>query len=71
MIRGIKIVSIPVTDQDRAMKFYTEKMGFKVATDQAFGPDRRWIELLIPGSDVNLALSRPQATRAELAAFNR
>ena len=54
MIRGIKIVSIPVSDQDRALKFYTEKMGFKVATDQAFGPGQRWIELLIPGSDVNL-----------------
>jgi catechol 2,3-dioxygenase-like lactoylglutathione lyase family enzyme len=59
MIRGIKIVSIPVSDQDRALKFYTEKMGFKVATDQAFGPGQRWIELLIPGSDVNLALFTP------------
>src|SRR5580698_186457 len=56
MIRGVKIVSIPVSDQDRALKFYTEKMGFKVATDQAFGRGQRWIELLIPGSDVNLAL---------------
>ena len=59
MIRGIKIVSIPVSDQDVALKFYTEQLGFKVATDQAFGPGQRWIELLIPGSDVNLALFTP------------
>ena len=44
MIRGVKIVSIPVSDQDVALKFYTEQMGFKVATDQAFGPGQRWIE---------------------------
>ena len=49
MIRGVKIVSIPVSNQDVALKFYTEKVGFKVATDQAFGPGQRWIELLIPG----------------------
>jgi len=38
MIRGVKIVSIPVSNQDVSLKFYTEQMGFKVATDQVFGP---------------------------------
>lgn len=33
MIRGVKIVSIPVGNQDVALKFYTEKLGFKVATN--------------------------------------
>ena len=37
MIRGIKIVSIPVSNQDVSLKFYTEQLGFKVATDQAMG----------------------------------
>ena len=60
MIRGIKLVSIPVSNQDVSLKFYTEKMGFKVATDQPMGPGQRWIELLIPGSDVNLALYTPR-----------
>src|SRR3984885_15714689 len=55
MIRGIKFVSVPVRDQDVALKFWTEKCGFKVATDQAFGP-QRWIELLIPGADTGLVL---------------
>ena len=69
MIRGIKIVSIPVSDQDRALKFYTEKLGFKVATDQAFGPGQRWIELLIPGSDVNLALFTPPGHESRIGGF--
>lgn len=69
MIRGIKIVSIPVSDQDRALTFYSEKMGFKVATDQAFGPGQRWIELLIPGSDVNLALFTPPGHESRIGGF--
>src|SRR6185437_606550 len=34
MIRGIKFVSVPVKDQDKALAFWTEKCGFKVGTDQ-------------------------------------
>ena len=34
MIRGIKFACIPTRDQDRALKFYTEKLGFRVMTDK-------------------------------------
>ena len=34
MIRKIKFAGIPVHDQDVALKFYTEKLGFKVVTDE-------------------------------------
>jgi len=69
MIRGVKIVSIPVSNQDASLSFYTEKLGFKVATDQAFGPGMRWIELLIPGSDVNLALFTPPGHEDRIGGF--
>ena len=36
MIRGIKFVGIPVRNQDASLQFYTEKLGFKVVTDQPF-----------------------------------
>ena len=49
MIDRIKHVSIPVQDQDRALQFYTGRLGFEVTTDQSFGPGQRWIELRIPG----------------------
>ncbi|PYT53712.1 MAG: glyoxalase, partial [Acidobacteria bacterium] len=42
MIRGISVASIPVRNQDAALKFYTEKLGFKVLTDQPFTPKQRW-----------------------------
>lgn len=69
MIRGLKFVSIPVSDQDVSLKFYTEKMGFKVATDQPFSDHQRWIELRIPGSDVGLALFTPPGQENRIGGF--
>jgi catechol 2,3-dioxygenase-like lactoylglutathione lyase family enzyme len=56
VIRGIKFVNVPVTNQDEAVKFYTEKLGFRVLTDQPFDEKQRWIELGIPGGDSKLVL---------------
>jgi len=69
MIRGIKIVSIAVKDQDVSLKFYTEKVGFKVATDQPFDGKQRWIELSIPGADTNLALFTPEGFEDRIGSF--
>ena len=59
MIRGLKFVSIPVRNQDAALQFYTEKLGFRVTTDQEFSPTQRWIELGIPGADTGVVLFTP------------
>jgi predicted enzyme related to lactoylglutathione lyase len=56
MITHLKFMSIPVADQDRALKFYTDKLGFKVATDQEMGPGRRWIELRIGKAETRVVL---------------
>jgi len=56
MITHLKFMSIPVQDQERALKFYTEKLGFRVATDQEMGPGRRWIELRIGKADTRVVL---------------
>lgn len=69
MIRGVKIVSIPVRDQDASLRFYTENLGFKVATDQLFGEGMRWIELSISGSDVHLALFTPPGHEDRVGGF--
>src|SRR6187200_131938 len=43
MIKQIKFVSIPVRDQNRALDFYTDKLGFTIITDQPFDEKQRWI----------------------------
>lgn len=70
MIRGIKFVSIPVKDQDASLKFFTEALGFKVATDQEFIPGgQRWIELSIPGADTALVLFTPEGHEDRIGGF--
>lgn len=69
MIRGISIASIPVRNQDAALKFYTEKLGFKVLTDQPFNGSQRWIELLIPGAESKLALFTPEGHENRIGTF--
>lgn len=56
MIKQIKFVSIPVTDQNRALDFYTEKLGFTIITDQPFDEKQRWIELRVPKAETRIVL---------------
>jgi len=56
MITHLKFVSVPVTDQDRALAFFTEKLGFRVATDQPFDDKQRWIELRVGSSETRIVL---------------
>jgi catechol 2,3-dioxygenase-like lactoylglutathione lyase family enzyme len=56
MIKAIKFASIPTRDQDRALAFYTEKLGCRVVTDAPMGPDQRWIELTFPRAETKLVL---------------
>lgn len=59
MISHVKFVSIPVQNYDRALKFYTEKLGFKLLTDHKFSDDSRWIELEIGNSQTKVVLFTP------------
>jgi catechol 2,3-dioxygenase-like lactoylglutathione lyase family enzyme len=56
MIKAIKFASIPVTDQDRALEFYTKKLGLKVITDSPFDGKQRWIELGFPRTETRVVL---------------
>ena len=64
MLKRIKFLALPVKDQDRALAFYTGKVGLRVFTDQTVGP-MRWIELQIPGAETMLVLHhKPQHVAA-------
>jgi catechol 2,3-dioxygenase-like lactoylglutathione lyase family enzyme len=56
MISHVKFVSIVTRDQDRALKFWTERVGFRVLTDQPYDDKHRWIELRIASSETGLVL---------------
>ena len=56
MITNVKFVSIPTHDQDRAVEFWTKRVGFQVFTDQPFDDHQRWIELRIGSSETHLVI---------------
>jgi catechol 2,3-dioxygenase-like lactoylglutathione lyase family enzyme len=68
MIRGIKFACVPVRDQDQALRFYTEKLGFRVMTDQPFR-EQRWIELGIPGAESQIVLFTPEGHENRIGGF--
>jgi len=71
MISHVKFVSIPTSDQDRALKFWTDVVGFRVLTDQPFDDRQRWIELRVGSSDTRIVLFRSEEGGAKPgAAFN-
>ena len=68
MIKAIKFANIPVTDQSRALEFYTKKLGFEILTDQPMGK-QRWIELKIPGAETRVSLFTPPGHESRVGTF--
>ena len=54
----VRFAELPVVDQDRAVAFYTEKLGFRVAEDVPYGDGWRWLTLEIPGAQTKILLTR-------------
>lgn len=51
MIKSIDLATVIVRDQEEAIQFYTEKLGFEKKHDAQFGPNARWVTVAPPGSN--------------------
>jgi catechol 2,3-dioxygenase-like lactoylglutathione lyase family enzyme len=60
-VNNLGVAMFSVADQDAAIAFYTEKLGFELRADVPFGEhgDMRWVEVAPPGSTARLALNPP------------
>ena len=63
-VTHVGLVSIHVRDLDRAIAFYTEKLGFAKTTDAPMGPGARWVEVTPPGGNTRLTLLFGEANPA-------
>ncbi len=70
MITHVKLVNLPVRDQDRALDFYTEKLGFSILTDQPFDSKQRWIELRPPKAETRVVLFTPDGQEDRIGTFS-
>ena len=55
-VRGVAVISVPVSDQGRAKKFFVDQMGFELKRDDASVPGMRWILVAPPGGGPALTL---------------
>ena len=60
----IGVAMFTVADQDAALAYYTDKLGFEVRSDTRFGEhgEMRWLEVAPPGSHARLALNPPMGS---------
>jgi predicted enzyme related to lactoylglutathione lyase len=56
MIKKVKLVTITVRDQQRALTFYRDKIGLKVLADERQSDGSRWIELVTSDGGSAIAL---------------
>src|SRR5438067_12160614 len=49
-------VAVPVADQDRALTFYTDVLGFEKRMEAEFGGGMKWIEVAQAGLTATIAL---------------
>jgi catechol 2,3-dioxygenase-like lactoylglutathione lyase family enzyme len=60
-------VILPVADQERALAFYRDTLGFEVRVDGEFAPGQRWLEVAPPGGRTSIALVAADGLEVSLA----
>lgn len=55
-IENVKVISVPVSDQERAKDFYVQKLGFELTRDDQSVPGIRWIQVTPKGGAPSLTL---------------
>jgi catechol 2,3-dioxygenase-like lactoylglutathione lyase family enzyme len=63
-ITQVATVFVPVADQDRALAFYVDRLGFEKRADFPYGQGSRWVEVAPPGSVNAIALVPPSEGEA-------
>ena len=52
----LELISVPVSDVDRAKRFYTEQAGFNADHDHRVSDELRFVQLTPPGSACSIAI---------------
>jgi catechol 2,3-dioxygenase-like lactoylglutathione lyase family enzyme len=52
----LELIVVPVSDVDRAVDFYSEKLGFNIDGDHRAGENFRVVQLTPPGSECSISV---------------
>ncbi|MFQ5934108.1 MAG: VOC family protein [Dehalococcoidia bacterium] len=56
MITNVRTAAVYVSDQEAALRFYTEKLGFEVRRTESMGRHGSWLEVAPPGAQSRLVI---------------
>ncbi len=60
MISKVGQIMLYVNNQDKALEFWTEKVGFSVISEENNGQGMRWIEVAPKGADTSIILQNKE-----------
>jgi catechol 2,3-dioxygenase-like lactoylglutathione lyase family enzyme len=55
-VRDVKVISVPVSDQERAKAFYVDTLGFELTRDDDSIPGIRWVQVTPKEASISLTL---------------
>ena len=61
-ITDVRTIGINVTNQDEALAFYVDKLGFEKRLDASISPTMRWLEVAAAGASTSIALNAAEDT---------
>jgi catechol 2,3-dioxygenase-like lactoylglutathione lyase family enzyme len=56
-LKHVRLVSVPVTDQDRSKKFYTKMLGLKIIAEEEMASGNHWVEVGPVGGETSISLT--------------
>ena len=56
MFTKISTIGVGVSDQDKALDFYVNTLGFEKIQDQPMSETERWLEVALPGTETHIML---------------
>ena len=62
-ITDVRTVGVNVRDQDQALAFFTDRLGFEKRLDAPISPTMRWIEVAPPGASTSIALNATEGAQ--------
>jgi len=71
MIKRIACFPVFVSDQDRALAFYRDKLKFVLVMDRPMEPEFRWITVVPPGAETEIILFRPTVSNDRTGELRR
>ena len=63
-ITDVRTIGINISNQDEALAFYVDTLGFEVRLDARISPAMRWIEVAPPGAGTSIALNAAEDSSA-------